>query len=67
MPEPDRISDPRDLVMNTAGAVLGVFLVLVARIVRRAGGFAPVPIVVRPGSAEAERELVLAASADRAA
>ena len=67
VPETDRISDPRDLVMNTAGAVFGVFIVLAARIVRRAGGFAPVPIVVRAGGAEAERELVLAASADRAA
>ncbi|MCD2441498.1 VanZ family protein [Agromyces sp. SYSU K20354] len=37
---PDRISDPRDLVMNTAGAVVGVFLVLVARMVRRAGAVA---------------------------
>ena len=36
----DRISDPRDLVMNTAGAVVGVFLVLVARMVRRAGAVA---------------------------
>ena len=35
VPEPDRISDPRDLVMNTAGAVLGVVLVLTARMVRR--------------------------------
>lgn len=34
-PEPHRISDPRDLVMNTAGAVLGVVLVLVGRMVRR--------------------------------
>jgi glycopeptide antibiotics resistance protein len=37
VPEPTRISDPRDLVMNTAGAVLGVILVLAARMVRRAG------------------------------
>ena len=37
VPEPTRISDPRDLVMNTAGAVLGVLLVLAARMVRRAG------------------------------
>ncbi|GAA1814927.1 VanZ family protein [Agromyces neolithicus] len=36
----DRISDPRDLVMNTTGAVVGVFLVLVARMVRRAGAIA---------------------------
>ena len=36
----DRISDPRDLVMNTAGAVVGVFLVLLARMVRRAGAVA---------------------------
>ena len=31
VPEPHRISDPRDLVMNTAGAVFGVVLVLAAR------------------------------------
>jgi glycopeptide antibiotics resistance protein len=56
VPEPDRISDPRDLVMNTGGAVLGVLLVLVARAVRRAGavtaGMAasapPVAPAVRP-------------------
>ena len=35
VPEPHRISDPRDLVMNTAGAVFGVLLVLTARMVRR--------------------------------
>jgi glycopeptide antibiotics resistance protein len=35
VPEPERISDPRDLVMNTAGAVFGVVLVLTARMVRR--------------------------------
>jgi glycopeptide antibiotics resistance protein len=37
VPELDRISDPRDLVMNTSGAVLGVLTVLIARRVRRAG------------------------------
>ena len=35
VPEPHRMSDPRDLVMNTAGAVFGVMLVLAARMVRR--------------------------------
>jgi len=35
IPEPHRISDPRDLVMNTAGAVFGVLLVLAGRMVRR--------------------------------
>ena len=40
LPEPSRISDPRDLVMNTAGAVLGVVLVQTARMVRRAGAVA---------------------------
>ncbi|MFF2494230.1 VanZ family protein [Agromyces sp. NPDC058064] len=40
VPEPDRISDPRDLVMNTAGTVLGVVLVMAARMVRRAGAVA---------------------------
>lgn len=35
--EPTRISDPRDLVMNTSGAVLGVLVVVFARGVRRAG------------------------------
>ena len=43
VPEPDRISDPRDLVMNTGGAVLGVLLVLTARMVRRS-----VAVAVRP-------------------
>ena len=37
VPEPTRISDPRDLVMNTTGAVLGVLMVVLARGVRRAG------------------------------
>lgn len=37
VPELDRVSDPRDLVMNTSGAVLGVLSVLAARMVRRAG------------------------------
>ncbi|MGH3706168.1 MAG: VanZ family protein [Agromyces sp.] len=37
VPEPTRISDPRDLVMNTAGAVLGVLIVVLARGVRHAG------------------------------
>jgi glycopeptide antibiotics resistance protein len=50
VPEPDRISDPRDLVMNTCGAVLGVVLVLVARMVRRA---AAVASVTRVGALEA--------------
>jgi glycopeptide antibiotics resistance protein len=45
VPELDRISDPRDLVMNTGGAVLGVVLVLVARMVRRAAAVASVPVV----------------------
>ncbi len=55
MPQPDRISDPRDLVMNTAGAVLGVLVVLAARLVRRAGRVAgrEVPMVVLPGGAAA--------------
>ncbi|MDR6906503.1 glycopeptide antibiotics resistance protein [Agromyces sp. 3263] len=44
VPEPDRISDPRDLVMNTGGAVLGVLLVLTARMVRRSVAVAAVPI-----------------------
>jgi glycopeptide antibiotics resistance protein len=69
VPEPDRISDPRDLVMNTAGAVFGVLIVLAARLVRRAGQVVqmPVPVAVLPGGAEVDRELALAASADRAA
>ncbi|WP_139416217.1 VanZ family protein [Agromyces laixinhei] len=37
LPEPTRVSDPRDLVMNAAGAVLGVLIVVFAREVRRAG------------------------------
>lgn len=48
VPELDRVSDPRDLVMNASGAVFGVLLVLVARMVRRAGA-----IVARaPGIAD---------------
>ena len=42
VPELDRVSDPRDLVMNTSGAVLGVLLVLVARMVRRSAAVASV-------------------------
>jgi glycopeptide antibiotics resistance protein len=69
VPEPTRISDPRDLVMNTAGAVFGVLIVLAARLVRRAGQVVqmPVPVAVLPGGADADRELALAASVDRAA
>jgi glycopeptide antibiotics resistance protein len=69
VPEPDRISDPRDLVMNAAGALFGVLIVLAARLVRRAGQVAhmPVPVAVLPGGAETDREPVLAAAADRAA
>jgi hypothetical protein len=48
VPEPTRISDPRDLVMNTGGAVLGVVLVLTARMVRRAGAVAAVMPAVAP-------------------
>jgi hypothetical protein len=48
VPEPDRISDPRDLVMNTAGAIFGVFVVLAARVVRRAALVAPVPLMAAP-------------------
>ncbi|WP_448006064.1 VanZ family protein [Agromyces bauzanensis] len=40
VPAADRISDPRDLVMNASGAVFGVLLVLVARGVRRAAAVA---------------------------
>ena len=50
VPEPTRISDPRDLVMNTAGAVLGVLLVLAARMVRRAGAVAAVMAGTTPVS-----------------
>jgi len=50
VPEPTRVSDPRDLVMNTAGAVLGVLLVLTARMVRRAGAVAAVMPAAAPVS-----------------
>ncbi|MET4158566.1 VanZ family protein [Agromyces sp. PvR057] len=40
---PDRVSDPRDLVMNTLGASLGVVLVMAARGVRRAAAVASGP------------------------
>lgn len=44
VPLGDRISDPRDLVMNTGGAVFGVLLVLAARMVRRSGAVALLPV-----------------------
>jgi glycopeptide antibiotics resistance protein len=58
VPEPDRISDPRDLVMNTAGAVLGVLIVLAARMVRRAGAVVavvatPAPLLAQVAEGEA--------------
>lgn len=46
VPELDRISDPRDLVMNTSGAMLGVLIVLAGRMVRRAGAVSS----IAPGS-----------------
>jgi glycopeptide antibiotics resistance protein len=61
----DRISDPRDLVMNTAGTVVGVFLVLVARMVRRAGAVAaselraPVEALAASAMSEPARPLEL--------
>jgi hypothetical protein len=76
VPEPTRISDPRDLVMNTTGAVLGVLIVVLARGVRRAGLVAAalveqVPDEL-PDAAEATLEPALepalaAAHVDRAA
>jgi len=58
---PDRVSDPRDLVMNTLGASLGVVLVMAARGVRRAAAVASGPSVaassaiVAPGAADLAR------------
>jgi glycopeptide antibiotics resistance protein len=46
--EPTRISDPRDLVMNTGGAVVGVLFVLAARMVRRAGAAASRLVAAAP-------------------
>lgn len=46
--EPARISDPRDLVMNAGGAVVGVLFILVARMVRRAGAAASHLAAVTP-------------------
>lgn len=61
VPEPDRISDPRDLVMNSAGTMLGVLIVLAARMVRRAGTVAtvgdPQPTDVPGGSSPDETVL----------
>jgi glycopeptide antibiotics resistance protein len=37
---PDRVSDPRDLLLNTLGSTLGVVLVMAARGVRRAAAVA---------------------------
>jgi len=56
VPEPDRISDPRDLVMNTGGAVLGVVLVLAARLVRRSVAVAAVRPTVATDAAAVRRE-----------
>ncbi|KQM81387.1 VanZ family protein [Agromyces sp. Leaf222] len=42
---PDRVSDPRDLVMNTLGASIGVVLVMAARGVRRAAAVASGPAI----------------------
>ena len=66
VPETDRISDPRDLVMNTAGTVLGVLVVLAARMVRRAGRVAasvPVPVHVPEQDVPESRDEVPAAAA----
>jgi glycopeptide antibiotics resistance protein len=81
VPEPHRISDPRDLVMNTAGAVFGVVLVLAARMVRRsvrvaaalpAPAFESLPeVVAEPsmsvGSTTLAEPAALLAGRDRAA
>ena len=56
VPELDRVSDPRDLVMNTSGAVLGVLLVLVARMVRRSAAVASVRGLDPLGAATVRRE-----------
>lgn len=56
VPELDRVSDPRDLVMNTSGAVLGVLLVLVARMVRRSAAVASVRVLDPLGAATVRRE-----------
>ncbi|MGI9822037.1 VanZ family protein [Agromyces sp. Marseille-Q5079] len=37
---PDRVSDPRDLLLNTLGSTIGVGLVMAARGVRRSGAVA---------------------------
>ncbi|WP_173923400.1 VanZ family protein [Agromyces sp. Marseille-P2726] len=59
-PLDDRISDPRDLVMNTTGAVFGVLLVMAARMVRRSGAVAAIPVtaptpIVAPPPADDDR------------
>jgi glycopeptide antibiotics resistance protein len=56
VPELDRVSDPRDLVMNTSGAVLGVLLVLVARMVRRSAAVASVHGLDPLGAATVRRK-----------
>ncbi|MFD4421451.1 VanZ family protein [Agromyces sp. NPDC058484] len=63
VPEPDRVSDPRDLVMNTGGAVLGVLLVLAARMVRRAGAVAAV--MTPPAASEPPARVPSAATLGR--
>lgn len=70
LPMPDRVSDPRDLVANSAGALIGVVLVLAARRVRRA---ASVTVLQgadagsTPSPADAESTLIAAGAPDRAA
>lgn len=60
---PDRVSDPRDLVMNSLGASLGVVLVMAARGVRRSVVVASAPLVLAPadGSADADGSSATAA------
>lgn len=61
VPELDRVSDPRDLVMNTAGALLGVLIVLAARFVRRAGQVAAVPVILQGADVVDAADIVPAA------
>ena len=57
MPELDRISDPRDLVMNTSGAMLGVLVVLAGRMVRRAGAVGSIALGRSDSSTDAAADL----------
>ncbi|ANJ28033.1 VanZ family protein [Agromyces aureus] len=62
---PDRVSDPRDLVLNTLGASLGVVLVMAARGVRRAAAVASGPALGTATGTTATGDTAVAAASPR--